>query len=87
MSGKSHLFSEITEQAGGTITLGDKGKCKIIGIGKVGNKISQPINNVYLFDGLQFNLQSVSQLCDNENKVNLIKKSVLFKMQNLEKLY
>jgi len=69
MSGKSDLFSEITERDGGTITLGDKGKCKIIGIGNIGKEASQTINNVYLVDGLKFNLLSVSQLCDNGNKV------------------
>ena len=35
MSGKSSLFSELSQQKGGTIILGDKKKCDIIGIGKV----------------------------------------------------
>jgi len=68
MSGKSSLFSQIKEQSGGTITLGDKGKCNIIGIGKVGN-LDSSIRDVYLVDGLKFNLLSVSQLCDKGNKV------------------
>ena len=69
MSGKSSLFSELKEQYGGTITLGDKGKCNIIGIGKIGNELAHSISDVYLVDGLKFNLLSVSQLCDKGNKV------------------
>ena len=52
-----------------TITLGDKGKCNIIGIGKIGKDLSHAISDVYLVDGLKFNLLSVSQLCDKGNKV------------------
>ena len=69
MSGKRSLFSELKEQSGGTITLGDKGKCNIIGIGKVGTGFENSISDVYLVDGLNFNLLSVSQLCDKGNKV------------------
>ena len=63
MSGKSSLFSEISQKEGGTITLGDKKKCNILGIGKV-----DTISDVYLVDGLKFNLLSVSQLCDKGNR-------------------
>jgi len=69
MSGKSSLFSELKEQSSGQITLGDRGKCNIIGVGKVGSDSSHTINDVYLVDGLKFNLLSVSQLCDSGNKV------------------
>ena len=39
----------------------DNAKGKIIGVGK---NISTSINNVYLVDGLKYNLLSISQLCD-----------------------
>ena len=46
MSGKSSLFSELSQQEGGTITLGDKKKCNIIGIGKVGTHSQDYISDV-----------------------------------------
>ena len=42
---------------------------KIIGAGKTGKSLSHSIDNVYLVDGLQHNLLSVSQLCDRDNYV------------------
>ena len=69
MSGKSSLFTELKKQASGSITLGDKGKCDIIGIGKVGSDNDNVIEDVYLVDGLKYNLLSISQLCDKDNKV------------------
>ena len=69
MSGKSSLFTEIKKQSSGSITLGDKGKCDIIGIGKVGCNTESTIDDVYLVDGLKYNLLSISQLCDKGNKV------------------
>ena len=36
MSEKLTLFTELKEQIGRTITLGDKTKCNILGVGKVG---------------------------------------------------
>ena len=35
----------------------------IVGIGKIGESVPHSIDNVYLVDGLQHNLLSVSQLC------------------------
>ena len=40
---------------------------QILGFGKVVKKSSKSIDNVYLVDGLKFNLLSVSQLCDKGN--------------------
>ena len=48
MIGKVFLFSEIKERCNGSITLGDKGKCKILGVGKVSKNPSKTIDNVYL---------------------------------------
>ena len=73
MSGKSSIFSVLKKLSNGTITLGDKGKCNIIGIGKIGNNISNLIDDVYLVDGLKFNLLSIAQLCDKGNKVTFDK--------------
>jgi len=41
----------------------------IVGIGKIGESLSHSIDNVYLVDGLQHNLLSVSQLCEKDNLV------------------
>ena len=51
------------------VTFGDNNKGKIIGIGKVGKEPFPTIDNVYLVDGLQHNLISVSQLCDMDYDV------------------
>ena len=82
MSGKVSLFSEIKERCNGSITLGDKGKCKILGVGKVGKNPSKIIDNVYLVEGLKFNLLSVSQLCDKGNQVIFDKEKCVVKNPN-----
>ena len=41
----------------------------IMGIGKIGESLSNSIEDVYLVDGLKHNLLSVSQLCDKDNLV------------------
>ena len=83
MSEKISLFSELKEQSSGQITLGDKGKCNIIGVGKVGSDLSHTINDVYLVDGLKFNLLSVSQVIV-EIRLYLTRKNAQFKMPNQE---
>ena len=82
MSGKVSLFSEIKERCNGSITLGDKGKCKILGVGKIGKNPSKTIDNVYLVEGLKFNLLSVSQLCDKGNQVIFDKEKCVVKNPN-----
>ena len=54
---------------GGTVAFGKGKSGKIIGVGKIGKSLSHSIDNVYLVDGLQHNLLSVSQLCDRGNHV------------------
>jgi len=49
--------------------LGNGKSRKTIGIGKIGKSLFHTIDNVYLVDGLQHNLLSVSQLCDKGNHV------------------
>jgi len=39
----------------------------IIGIGKIGKDTSKSLENVYIVEGLKFNLLSISQLCDKGN--------------------
>jgi len=41
----------------------------IVGIGKIGESLSQSIDCVYLVDGLKHNLLSVCQLCDKDDLV------------------
>ena len=41
----------------------------IVGIGKIGESLSNSIEDVYLVDGLKHNLLRVSQLCDKDNLV------------------
>ena len=69
MTGKTSMFSELQEKECGSITLGDKGKCKVRGVGKVGKDTTNSINEVYYVDGLKYNLLSISQLCDKGNVV------------------
>lgn len=69
MTGNPSLFKEIKEKNLGKVTFSDKGKGKIIGIGKIGKDPSKSIEKVYLVDGLKYNLLSISQLCDKGNQV------------------
>jgi len=48
-----------------------------VGIGRIGESLSHSIDNVYLVDGLQKNLLSVSQLCDKDNSVVFSSKQCL----------
>ena len=84
MSGKVSLFYKIKEKCSGSITLVDKGKYKILGVGKVGNVPSKVIDNVYLIKGIKLNLVSVSQLCDKGNQVIFDKEKCVVKNPNTE---
>jgi len=69
---------------------------KIIGTGTIGNS-SISINNVWLVDGLEHNLLSISQFCDNGYDVMFEKtnctvinkndKSIVFKGKRVENVY
>ena len=48
------FFSEIKEICNDSITLEDKGKCKIFGISKISKDFSKYTDNVFLVDGLKF---------------------------------
>ena len=57
---------------GGTVTLEDDSKGKIVSIGNIKFDSSPLIENVVLVDGLKHNLLSISQLCDRGFKVILM---------------
>ena len=69
MTGEKSNFLSLVATNGGSAAF-ENGKSRtIVGIGKIGESLSHSIDNVYLVDGLQHNLLSVSQLCDKENLV------------------
>ena len=68
MIGDERLFNNITYKQGGNVVYGDNSKGKIPGICSI-CFLNFVLENVVLVDGLKHNLISISQLCDNENKV------------------
>ena len=62
MMGDKSNFLSLTAIDGGRVAFGNGKFEKIIGIGKIGKSLSYSIDNVYLVDGLQHNLLSVSQI-------------------------
>ena len=56
MSSNASLFTEIKKKGHGRIKFVEKTIGKIIGIGNIGKDPSNSIDNVYLVDGLKFNL-------------------------------
>ena len=69
MAGDKDQFFTLEMKDGGTVTFGDNGKGKIIGIGKIKITPFTFIENVLLVDKLKHNLLSISQLCDRGFKV------------------
>ena len=65
------------EKSGVTVAFGNDKSGTIVSIGKMGESPSCSIDNVYLVDGLQHNLLSVSQLCDKDNLVGFSPKQCL----------
>jgi len=82
------MFLKLTMKEGGNVKFGCNQSGKIIGTGTIGNS-STSINNVCLVDGLEHNLLSISQFCDNDYDVlfekanctiiNKENKSIVFK--------
>ena len=62
-------FFELTREEAGKVTFGGNNKGKIMGHGTIGKESSNSIENVLLVEGLNYNLLSISQLCDKGNKV------------------
>jgi hypothetical protein len=67
MIGDARMFNSINiNDSNGydSITFGDNGKGKVKGLGKIIISNDMSIFNVLLIESLNFNLLSVSQLCD-----------------------
>ena len=60
MIGEHSLLITLKSKDDGTVTFGDNGKGKIVGIGNIGNHKNPSIENVLLVDGLKHNLISIS---------------------------
>ena len=69
MTGDKLSFLSLTTFDGGKVAFGNGKYGTIVGVRKIGKSLSYSIDNVYLVDGLQHNLLSVSQLCDKGNHV------------------
>ena len=77
MTGDRSNFLSLTAFDEGSVIF-ENGKFGIIiGIGKIDESFSHSIDNVYLDDGLQHNLLSVSQLCDRGNLIEFSPKQCL----------
>ncbi|XP_050222454.1 uncharacterized protein LOC126672541 [Mercurialis annua] len=75
MTGHISNFTQLEHKKLGNVTFGDDGKGQVVGIGKIGNSSSPSIENVWLVNGLEHNLLSVSQLCDKGYNVNFDSKA------------
>ena len=62
-------FINLTVKDSGKIIFGGKEKGKILGQGKVSEDPSCSVDNVLLVEGLNYNLLSISQLCDKGHRV------------------
>jgi len=69
MTGDSSCFEKLDRLKGGNVSFGGNSKGKTIGYGTV-NIGSLTINNVSLVKGLNYNLLSISQLCDTGFRIN-----------------
>ena len=67
--GEKSNFRSLAVSDGGSVAFENRKSGTIIGAGKIGESLSHSIENVFLVDGLQHNLLSVSQLCDKYNLV------------------
>nr|XP_016458775.1 PREDICTED: uncharacterized protein LOC107782405 [Nicotiana tabacum] len=65
MTGDKILFKRVTKIDGGSVKFGDESKGKIFGTGTVPFNNNCDIIEVYLIDGLNYNLLSISQLYDS----------------------
>jgi len=90
------MFLTLKMKEGGNVKFWGNQSGKIIGTGTIDN-FSISINNVWLVDGLEHNLLSISQFCDNGYDVmfgntncTIINKddnSIVFKGKRVENVY
>ena len=64
MTKNKEKFSKLQVKDGGKVVFGGKEKGKIIGQGKVSEDPSCSVGDILLVEGLNYNLLSISQLCD-----------------------
>ena len=69
MTGDKGKSIVLSSKKGGRVTFGGKDKGKIIWHGKIGENSSNFIDNVFLVEGLNHNLLSLSQLYDKGHRV------------------
>ena len=74
MTGDLSLLTRFEEKVGPGVTFGDDIKGFTLGYGMI-EKDNVIIEKVALVDGLKHNLLSISQLCDNGNKVQFSQES------------
>jgi len=63
------MFTELRKQKFDKVTFMDSGHDNIFGIDKNGRNSTSSTKNVYLDDGLKYNMLSNSQLCDKGSYV------------------
>ena len=69
MTGDKEKFSNLQVKDSDKVIFGGKEKGKIIGQRKVSENPSCSVDNVLLVEGLNYNLLSISQLCDKGLRV------------------
>ena len=74
MTGDQSLLIRFEEKVGSGVTFGDDSKGYTLGYGMI-EKDNVIIEKVALVDGIKHNLLSISQLCDNGNKVHFSQES------------
>ena len=94
---RSQFITIMPKEDGGSVTFGDNGQGKIVGIGKIQINSTTFIDNVFHVKGLKHNLISISQLCDKGYIVsfstimcvitNLIDNSIIFIGNRYENIY
>ena len=62
MTGDKSNFLSLIAFDGGRVAFENGKSGKMVDVGKIGKSLSHSIDNVYLVDGLQYNLLSVSQI-------------------------
>src|ERR1041384_2762496 len=82
MTGDRNLLMEssLSPSSKKTIIFADKGKSKVLGLGRVAISRDQYIDKVMLVESLRYNLMSVSMLCDLDLVVLFGKYGCLVKM-------
>lgn len=62
MTGDKLEFLSLIAFDGGRVAFGNGKSGKTVDVGKIGKSLSHSIDNLYLVDGLQHNLLSMSQI-------------------------